>query len=411
MEKNHVEMKKIVGKLEGSLVGMNKRVNEKVEALKECHDELKRDQREVRNEVKEVKKEVKDVKENLSKVNKDVDEMKVMMSLMLERFSTVELMMNRLPSLTQDMLNTPTKDILITGYGDSADIFSRETSVRYEVAEMNEEHCGASSFIYNDQLFVVGGCTKTIETIDLTELPLKWMEFPEELPYEIYGETVLYQQRVIHIGGYNEDEEKVSNLISELQLTSPCTMKELCQMPEPRAGHGTEAFEDKVLILGGEDDGDDNVVDSVLEFDPEKNECHEIASLPHPLAGMSTVRWRDQVVVLGGVDKDNEVRNDVCMYDSKTGKTTTLPSMLKKRMFWCAVVTGNTIVVMGGSFHGADADDDCDSYDSDADCYDHSSVECFTMGGSTWKYLPSMSQGRSWAVAEFLPSTRKYVYV
>ncbi len=411
VEKNHVEMKKIVGKLEGSLVGMNKRVNEKVEALKECNDELKRDQREVRNKVKEVKKEVKDVKENLSKVNKDVDEVKVMMSQMLEKFNTVELMMNKLPSSTEDMLNTPRKDILITGCGDSAEIFSWETNGWYEVAEMNKEHCGASSFVYNDELFVFGGNTKTIETMDLTELPLKWMELPGELPYETYGhQTVLYQQRVIHIGGFNEDGEKVSNLISELQLTSPCTMKELCQMPEPRASHGAEAFEDRVLILGGLAN-EDNFLDSVLEFDPEKNQCHDIASLPHPLAGMATVRWRDQVVVLGGIDKDNGVRNDVFMYDSKTGKTTTLPSMLKKRMFWCAVVTGNTIVVMGGSFHGDDADDDCDSYDSDADCYDHSSVECFTMGGSTWKYLPSMSQGRSWAVAEFLPSTRKYVYV
>ena len=89
MENNHVEEKKIVGKLmEGSLVEMNKKVNEKVVALKDCHDKIKRDQCEVRNEVKEVKKEVKDVKENLSKVNKDVDEVKVMMSQMLEKFCT-----------------------------------------------------------------------------------------------------------------------------------------------------------------------------------------------------------------------------------------------------------------------------------------------------------------------------------
>ena len=83
---------------------------------------------------------------------------------------------------------------------------------------MNQEHSGASSFIYNDQLFVVGGDKVTIETIDLNELPLTWMKFPRELPYASSGHqtAVLYQQRVIHIGGYNEDEEKVSNLISDL---------------------------------------------------------------------------------------------------------------------------------------------------------------------------------------------------
>jgi hypothetical protein len=152
-----------------------------------------------------------------------------------------------------------------------------------------------------------------------------------------------------------------------------------------------EAFEDKVLILGGEDD---DVLDSVLEFDPEKNECKELPSLPHPMKEMATVRWRDQVVVLGGRDEDGEVLNDVFMYDCKTGKITALPSMLEKRYDCCAVITGNTIVVMGGQ-----NDDDL------------SSAECFTMGGSTWKYLPSMNKNRSDAVAEVLPSARKYEYV
>ena len=388
MENNHAEMKKIVGKLEGSLVGMNKRINEKVEAIKNRHDEMKQEQH-------EVKKEIKDVKENLSKVNKDVDEVKVMMSQMLEKFNMLELL-SKLPSPTEGMFNTPREDILIAGgWGDAkcAEIFSWEKNGWYEISEMNEGHAGASSFIYNDQLFVVGGLgTKTIETLDLNELPLKWMEFSDKLPYVgFYHQTVVCQQRVIHIGGYNDDEGKKSNVISELQLTSPCTLKELCQMPQPRVCHGAEAFEDKVLILGGQDD-DNDVLDSVLEFDPEKNECKELPSLPHPMKRMATVRWRDQVVVLGGRDKNGEVLNDVFMYDCKI---TALPSMLEKRCECCAVITGNTIVVMGGV-----NDDD-----------DLSSVECFTMGGSTWKYLPSMNETRSRAVAEVLPSTRKCVYV
>jgi N-acetylneuraminic acid mutarotase len=135
----------------------------------------------------------------------------------------------------------------------------------------------------------------------------------------------------------------------------------------------------------------------VLEFDPEKNECKGLPSLPHPMKRMATVRWRDQVVVLGGRDKDDQVLNDVFMYDCKTGKITALPSMLEKRRDCCAVITGNTIVVMGG-----ENDDDDD---------DLSSVECFTMGGSAWKYLPSMNNTRYEAVAEVLPLTRKYVYV
>jgi hypothetical protein len=333
-------------------------------------------------------------------VNKDVDEVKVMMSQMLEKFNMLELL-SKLPSPTEGMFNTPREDILIAA-GDylstwnTAEIFSWEKNGWYAISQMNEGHTAASSFISNDQLFVVGGLrTKTIETLDLNELPLKWMGFSDELPYEsFYHQTVVCQQRVIHIGGYNADENKKSNVISELQLTSPCTLKELCQMPQPRVCHGAEAFEDKVLILGGQDD-DDDVSDSVLEFDPKKNECKELPSLPHPMKEMATVRWRDQVVVLGGRDEDGQVLNDVFMYDCKTGKITVLPSMLEKRYDCCAVITGNTIVVMG-------SENNEDSL---------TSVECFTMGGSTWKYLPSMNADRSAAVAELLPSTRKCMYV
>ena len=204
-----------------------------------------------------------------------------------------------------------------------------------------------------------------METMGLNELSLKSMEYPGELYFENFGhQTALYQQRVIHTGGYNYAEEKVSNLISEMQLTSPCTMKELCKMPEPRAYNGVESFEDKILILGGQDD-DDNVLDSALKFDPEKNQCHEIASLPHPLKGLATVRSKDQVIVFRGLGKDNEVHNDVFMYDCKTDKTTTLPSMLEKRFFCCAVITGSKIVVHLRS------------------------VECFTVGDSHWKIFPA----------------------
>ena len=137
MMKNHVvvDMKKIVGKLEGSLVGMHKMVNEKVEA--------------VMNRQKEVQREVKDVKENLSKVNKDVDEVKVMIIQVLEKLNMSE-HLNKLPSLTERMLNTPRQDILIAGgFGDETgtEIFSWEKNGWFEGSPMNEEHARASSFI------------------------------------------------------------------------------------------------------------------------------------------------------------------------------------------------------------------------------------------------------------------------
>ena len=98
-----------------------------------------------------------------------------------------------------------------------------------------------------------------------------------------------------------------------------------------------------------------------------------MARLPCALQGMATVRWRDKVVVLGGRDGERNILNDVYMYDCKTGKITALPPMLEKRDECCAVITGDTIVVMGGENEKR---------------VTLSSVECFTMGGYTWENLP-----------------------
>ncbi|CAB4015478.1 actin-binding IPP [Paramuricea clavata] len=312
--------------------------------------------------------------------------------------------MSKQPPKIQEKFNNDIhkQDILVaSGECDGAEIFSWDKNAWYEISEMNESHVAASSFVYNNKLFVIKGisCTETIETLDLNELPLKWIEFSDEFPDRIRdAKFVVYRHRVIAICACNEDDDTKSNMICELQLGSPFTLKELCQMPHSLGFQGTEAFEDKVLILGGIADGD--VLDSVLEFDPEKNECKELPPLPHPLYGMGTVHWRDQVVVLGGSSLNDQPLNDVYMYDSKTGIITVLPPMLKRRNGCCAVITGNTIVVMGGMSVN-------DEYDEEYKCLN--SVEYFTMGGSTWKYLPSMNKERWEAVAIALPSTRKYV--
>ena len=378
IKNNHVEVKQAVGKLQ---------------------DQIKQDQQHVKQEVEDVKQEVKDVNERLLKVDKDVDEVKIMMIQVLEKLNMLE-QHHKVSSPTAGILDTPRKDILVAGStwlsntSKSTEIYSWEKNGWFGVLDMNEQHCCASSFIYNNQLFVIGGVnSKTIETFDLNKLPLKWEKCPGELPYRCQNhQTVVYQQRIINIGGHNRDQSRRSDMISELQLTSPCTMKTLCQMPEPRSCHGTEIFEDKFIILGGE--GDQVHLNTVLEFDVNKNECKKMPPLPHPLSRMATVCWRDQVVVLGGCNEKEKALNDVFMYDCKTGKTTALPSMLEKRFKCCAVITGDTIVVMGGDNEKGKT---------------LSSVECFTMGGSAWEYLPAMNKTRYGAVAEVLPSTRKYV--
>ena len=234
MKNNHTNMEKIVKKLEGNLVGINK-INEKVEAMTNRQNVITQEQQDVRREIK-------DVKENLSKMNKDVDEFKVMMRQMLEKFYQLELM-NKMPSPTNGVLSTPREDILVAGGQvtrdkilKSTEIFCWEKNAWFEASRMNDQRNGASSFISNDQLFVVGGQqSKTIETLDLSKLFLEWTKFRGELPFACDDhKTVVCQQRVFHIGGCIYDTEQYFDMISELQFTSNCTMKKISQMPGPR---------------------------------------------------------------------------------------------------------------------------------------------------------------------------------
>ena len=210
MKNNHVEIKEVVKKLEGRSIELDG----KVEALKASQDQIKQEQH-VKQEVKQVKKEVTDVNESLSKVNKDVNEVKVMMIQVLEKINMLE-QHNKMSSPTARILNTPREDILVAGSSwlenasKSTIIYSWEKNGWFEVSDMNVQHWCASSFIYNGQLFVVGGFfTKTIETLDLNKLPLKWMKCPGELPYNYQNhQTVVYQQRIIHIGEYNRDKKE-----------------------------------------------------------------------------------------------------------------------------------------------------------------------------------------------------------
>ncbi|XP_046843155.1 kelch-like protein 35 [Xenia sp. Carnegie-2017] len=331
---------------------------------------------------------------------REMKKMKTMMFELLDKMTINEHFAPILTSPSELVMDLLRSDILIAG-GDSDDslksveIFSWKEEKWFKIASMEKGHWWASSFIYNDDIFVVGGLGgKSMETLNIKQFPLTWRKFPTKLPYYCqYHQTVVYKQQILFIGG-DIFGKGPSDLISEIKITGTTSyvLKELCHMPEPRCYHVAVVVDDKVLIFGGEGK-DRKDLSSVLEFDPRTLTFKEMPPLPHPLTQMATVQWRDQVVLLGG--SGGEKLNSVIMYDSKTGKITVLPSMLEKRSFCCAVITGDTIVVMGGMN---------DKY------VDLKSVECFEMGSSSsWTYLPSMNEPRRAAIAEVLPFGQKYV--
>ena len=83
-----------------------------------------------------------------------------------------------------------------------------------------------------------------------------------------------------------------------------------------------------------------------------------------------------------------QVLDDVIMYDTETGRSQILPSLIYKRGGCSAVIVNDVIVAMGGW---------------NAEQGHLNSVECFTMGSEEWRELPGMIEKRFSASAVVKP--------
>jgi hypothetical protein len=341
-----------------------------------------------------IEQDVEGMKEKLERMEgmaTDVDQVKALMVQMFEKLRLVENAIQMLSAVNY-ATNALMEDILVAGGWDSdgnplksVERFSWKNNVWERVSSMNVGRKGATSFVYENQVFVAGGCdSDVIEVLNLNQGPLQWDESMAKVLYLCELRSVVYQNRAVLFCACDE-----TDYCAELCLTAPYTCKQLCKMPDPaRKYYAVVAFEHKVLIFGGLYSATDNdLVDSVLELDLSTNEFRVMPPLPRALFYMASVRWGDQAILIGGADDDGPSK-EVFMYDSKTGSTIELPSMLEERNGCAAVITGSTIVVMGGRGNAGRL----------------RSVEAFTLGGYTWRYLPAMNDIRSPPTATVLPT-------
>ena len=355
-----------------------------------CHNCVK-----IEQDVKEMKEKMegmeKKVEEKMDGMATDVDKVKGLMVQMFEKLRFLENAIQT-SSAVNYASNTFVDDILVVGGYDSrgkhlnsVQKFSLKKNVWKRLSSMNVCRVGATSFVYENQVFVAGGCdSPVVEVLNLNEDPLNWKISEATLPFNCsFLRSVVYQNRAFLFCACDETDH-----CAELCLTPPYTCKQLCKIPEPRRKEYTVvAFEHKVLLFGGENVEDGNFLEEVLEFDVTTTEFKVMPSLPNAVQLSAGVRWGDQAVLIGGYGQDGRSKK-VLMYDSKTGQVIELPSLLKEKNSCAAVITGNTIVVMGGRGESGRV----------------KSVEAFTMGGYSWRNLPAMNDIRSAATATVLPT-------
>ena len=278
----------------------------------------------------------------------------------------------------------------------SVEMFSLLNVTWPPLKPMKESRRRASSVVYKNQIFVIGGhgkreAIKSIEKLSLNAVrvdqSITWENVLAELLAPLNGHcSVVYNGRLIMIGGYDDSKHAYSDSITEITLIPPYTSKLLATMPQARNLHGVAMFGDKILILGGTVNSLPSAsLASVLLYDITKNECKELAALPYPVSEMATVKWGDDsVIIAGGIDSNYQALNKVLLYNINTQKSRMLPDMKYKRKGCVAAVVRDTVIVMGGL-------DERRKY--------LKSVECFRFDRYSWQELPEMQEARYLATA------------
>ena len=281
---------------------------------------------------------------------------------------------------------------------DTVEVFDKILNSWIEVKPMTLSRSGASSVFYKGSVLVTGGTSKdkrvtsSIEQFSFNTspfIPLSWSDLAVKLPRPLQGHcTVLYKNRLIVLGG--DDGNEFSDFTYEVQLQFPFNTNILAELPPRRVMRacGAVLVNNKIFIFGG---GRGYLVTAkVTMYDITKNEFKELKPLPYEVCNMATVKNGENVILAGGSSRygfSSNSKNTVISYNIKTQKSTELPKMKKKRSECCAVVDGNSLVVMGG---------DGSYFDTP------SSVEVFDFKTSTWSDLPSMINPRKAFIAEIV---------
>ncbi|XP_028400919.1 uncharacterized protein LOC114524016 [Dendronephthya gigantea] len=294
-----------------------------------------------------------------------------------------------------DQANGERRILVAGGFGcDSVEMFNYSRRLWSTLKPMTRDREGASSFVYNNQATVAGGSDEegamdSMISIGIHPIPdasIDWGHVVAKLPTGMHAQSsVVYNDSLFVIGGYDSDQGNVSNRIYEIMLEPPHRVEQVSTMPEPRVYHGTELCDGSIYIFGGGKSGRcrDNM-NSVLSYDIETTEAQRLPALPYQVGRMATVKWGENAVIIGGVDRNGRSLNSVVIYNMKTGKFYMLPPMLRKRDGCTAVVIENTIVVLGG-------DDEAGNT--------LKSVEGFNFGSYSWEELPDMNEARMLATA------------
>ena len=136
------------------------------------------------------------------------------------------------------------ENIIVAGGAgnDSVEMFNWRQRTWSPLQFMPEKRHGATSFVYDNQVFIAGRSCGLfnyfdnmikINVVPHPDISTHWSECPVKLPVKMaHLSSVLYDDKLMVIGGY--DGNATSDKIHEVQVVPPYTVRTLSRMPEPR---------------------------------------------------------------------------------------------------------------------------------------------------------------------------------
>ena len=186
-------------KIEQDVEELNEKMAEKMQGLDEKMEEVKDKMEEKMEEVKEKIEEMDEklkgivmkMEEKMGRKAADVEDLKRLMMQMFEklRFLETTIQISSAFNYTSDAF---VEDILVPGGRDSdgnwcksVEKFSWKKNIWERVSSINADRVSATSFVYENQVFVLGGCfSPAIEVLNLNEDPLQWEISKAKLPFD-----------------------------------------------------------------------------------------------------------------------------------------------------------------------------------------------------------------------------------
>ncbi len=189
------------------------------------------------------------------------------------------------------------------------------------IASIGIGRYGASAFIYNDRIYIVGGqtsrgLTSTVEYIDLSTFDRGYAEY----------------------------------------------------MPEARAFYASGFVNGKFYVIGGIDTGG-SPRNEIYEYDPVNDTWNtKTAKLPKGIAYCSSVVFGDKIYVIGGLDSNGDIIGDVYVYDPENDTVEQKSSLNTPRENHACEVLGNKIYCFGGD-DGQSLLESIEEYDPSTDTW------------------------------------------